>query len=129
MKHVFNDKCPKKNQLTLGGIKALANKAPGDNNTNAATATISTNNINESKHSQEIDNLYNDCPEDHKESGFAQNMAELKTSHNITEMKLKTRMHYWSSSDPKAMDSDKSCIVCNKQLRYGRSDLFLGNVD
>ena len=74
MKRMFHDKCPKKNQLTLGGIKALANKAPGDNTTNAATATISTNNINESKHSQEIDDLYNDCPEDHKESGFAQKM-------------------------------------------------------
>ena len=66
MKRVFNDKCPKKNQLTLGGIKA-----PGDNTTNAATATINTHNINESEHSQEIDNLFNDCPEDHKEPGFA----------------------------------------------------------
>ena len=33
-------------------------------------------------------------------------------------------MHYWSTSDPKAIDSDKSCIICNKQKmnwdRYAR---------
>ena len=42
-------------------------------------------------------------------------MAEIKANHNITEEKLKTRMYYGSSSDPKAMDSDKSCIICHKR--------------
>ena len=115
MKRQFNDKCPKKKQITLGGIKAIADKAPGDTTTDTATATITTNNISETEHSQEIESLYDDVSEDHKETGFAQNMADLKTGHNFSEMMLKTRMHYWSSSDPKAMESDKTCIICNKQ--------------
>ena len=48
------------------------------------------------------------------EVGYNANMADVKLNHNITEEKLRTRMNYWSSSDPKAMDSDKTCIVCCK---------------
>ena len=79
------------------------------------TAAITIHNINKNEYSQEISNMFDSIPDDQREPGFNQNMADVKIGHNFIEEKLKTRMHYWSSSDPKAMDSDKSCIICNKQ--------------
>ena len=131
IKRVFNSKYPKK-QLTLGEIKALATKAPNDssqNTLNNSTATVTTPNTAEYGHAHEINAIFDSmdsAPDKHLESGFANNMAEIKTNHNITEEKLKTRMHYWSSSDPKAMDSDKSCIVCNKKkMNWNRYAMHL----
>ena len=115
MKRQFNDKCSKKKQITLGGIKAMADKAPGDTTADNCTATITTNVMSDTEYTQEISDIFDDAPEDQLELFYSQNMADLKTSHNISEMKLKTRKNYWSSDDPKAMESDKSCIVCNKQ--------------
>jgi hypothetical protein len=53
--------------------------------------------------------------EDEVESGFSACMADVKVVQPITMEKLQTRFQYWSSSDPKAMDEDKTCIICHKR--------------
>ena len=53
--------------------------------------------------------------EDEVESGFNACMAEVKLNQPITMEKLQTRFHYWSSSDSKAMEEAKSCIICHKR--------------
>ena len=116
IKRIFNKNCSKKH-LTLGEVKALANKSDTqkkDEGTSVgATATVTTPTT---EHLEEINTILNDYPEDEEvDASYSQNMADVQLNHNITEGKLQTRMHYWSSKDPKAMDSDKKCIVCGKR--------------
>ena len=119
MKKIFNKQCAKK-QLTLGEVKAMANKKEvpkvDDGTTVGATATIHEN---DSEHNEEIfsiiDGIYLGEGEDEVESGFRACMAEVKINQPITMEKLQTRFHYWSSSDSKAMEEDKSCIICHKR--------------
>ena len=55
-------------------------------------------------------------------------MAEVKVIQTITMGKLQTRYHYWSSTDPKAMDSDKTCIICHKRnMNWPRYAMHLDN--
>ena len=121
MKCVFEKKCPKK-QLTLGGIKALADKAPS---TNGSTAAVITPNTVEADYvpntvgadyeiTHAANAVWDSIPESHMVFGH-NNMAEITVIPTITEEKLKTRKQYWSSSDEKAMKSDKVCIVCKKK--------------
>ena len=53
--------------------------------------------------------------EDDEGESFKNFMAEVTVIEPITMEKLQTRFQYWSSSDSKAMDSDKTCIICHKR--------------
>ena len=112
MKCVFEKKCPKK-QLTLGGIKALADKAPSTNGSTAAVIMHPTVEANYDS-APEVNSVWAMVDESHMVFGH-NNMAEITVIPTITEEKLKTRKQYWSSSDEKAMKSDKVCIVCKKK--------------
>ena len=118
IKRVFNNKCPKK-QLTLGEVKALAQKSDTpkkDEGTSVgATATVTTPSSIYAEESRDLINAALDQYDDEPEVGYSQNMAKVQVSHRITTEMLQTRMHYWSSDDPKALDSDKKCIVCHKR--------------
>ena len=55
-------------------------------------------------------------------------MAKVRVNHRITTEMLQTRMHYWSSDDPKALDSDKKCIMCHKRnMNWPRYQQHLEN--
>ena len=122
VKRVFEKKCPKK-QLTLGGVKALADKAPTSNGSTAAVIVPNTVETNvELIHEANAAAIYDMIEEAH--SGMIEeshsvfghnNMAEITGIPTITEEKLKTRKQYWSSSDEKAMLPDKVCIICKKK--------------
>ena len=97
-------------------MKALANKgdtSKKDEGTSVgATATVTAPTT---EHTEEINALYGGCDDEETEAGWQNNMADVQLNHSITAEKLQTRMHYWSSKDPKAMESDKKCIVCHKR--------------
>ena len=118
IKKVFNNKCPKK-QLTLGEVKAMAQKSDTskkDEGTSVgATATITTPNTVQD---EEIYRILSETREDEDEPpvNFSNNMAEVQVNHNITTEKLQSRMHYWSSDDPKALDSEKIALCATKEI-------------
>ena len=96
IKRIFNKNCSKK-QLTLGEVKALANKgdtSKKDEGTSVgATATVTAPTT---EHTEEINALYGGFDDEETEAGWQNNMADVQLNHSITAEKLQTRMHYWS---------------------------------
>ena len=87
---------------------------PDEGTTVGATASFSTNDGDNEEISSLVNEIfYND--EDEVDSAFSACMADVKVEKEITMEKLQTRFQYWSSSDPKAMDEDKTCIICHKR--------------
>ena len=88
IKRVFNTKCSKK-QLTLGEVKALAQKSDTPKNDEGtsigATATV-TSPISE--HDEEINAIFDSFDDKETEVGFSNNMADVQVNHNITTEKL-----------------------------------------
>ena len=131
MKKVFNNKCGKK-QLTLGEVKAMANKndTPKKDEGTSVGATASISSTDE-PHLAEINNIIEAMGDldDEPHSTFYNYMADVEVDQTITMEKLQTRSHYWSSSHPKAMDSDKTCIICHKRnMNWPRYEKHLANV-
>ena len=121
MKRIFNNKCSKK-QLTLGEIKAMAQKTEApkkdEGTASEATATVSSpvqeqNNVASSEYEEFFNNYV--AEEDNYDASFSLNMAEIEAIRPINPDILETRMHYWSSEDQEAESSDKKCIVCGKR--------------
>ena len=119
-KKISNKLCPKK-QLTLGEVKAMTiNKdtPKADEGTSVgATAAIFENESQELEFSAIMAEV--DMSDDGDDSTFIANMAEIEVvqpqNDSITIEKLQTRFQYWSSSDPKQMRIDKTCIICHKR--------------
>ena len=115
MRKMFNNKCGKK-KLTLGEVKAMANKnntPKKDEGTSVgATASItSDNDPHEAEVLNIIDSFEVNGDNDEADSTFNNCIVEMKLKKIVTKEKLQTRFQYWSSSDQKAMNSDKTCIV------------------
>ena len=120
-KKISNKNCSKK-QLTLGEVKAMSNNKDtpkaDEGTSTGATATIFENASQELEYSAIWAQMENDN-ENETDSTFIANMAEIEEvqpqNDSITQEKLQTRFQYWSSSDPKQMKSDKTCIICHKR--------------
>jgi hypothetical protein len=121
-KKIFNKNCSKK-QLTLGEVKAMSQKKDNpktdEGTSTGATATIYGNASQELEYSAICAQMELNDNEDENDSTFIANMAEIEEiqpeNDSITQEKLQTRFQYWSSSDPKRMKSDKTCIICHKK--------------
>ena len=119
MRKVFNNKCGKK-KLTLGEVKTIANKSKPkkeeEGTSTGATASISSDNepydpvINDI-----IENFVVEENDSETDATFTNCMAEVNLTKTITQETVQTRFQYWSSSDKKAMTSDKTCIICHKR--------------
>merc|ERR1712015_27077 len=57
--------------------------------------------------------------DEENDSTFIANMAKIEEIQpqnvSVPIEKLQTRFQYWSSTDPKQMKNDKTCIVCHKR--------------
>ena len=118
MRKMYNNKCGKK-QLTLGEVKTMANKNTPKKDEGTSTGATASITSDSDPHEAEILNIIEAMDaisdDDEADSTYTNCMAEVKLKETVTKEELQTRFQYWSSSDQKAMISDKTCIVCHKR--------------